>query len=180
MIGSYAECSNSVNILTREYCQATGSNPNISNCTECKRKDEIINQLQITIKNLSEKMKLYKEGSDNYEILKRTFENISTNKEAPNKSLQSYEPIILDMRYPLIKVRKCQLDYLKSIKKATMATRAIIDILFDEDQLKGMNASKLKDVYPEKFEVILNYIIGKFNIERPKIIKIITNKCLSK
>ena len=180
MIGSYPECTDSIKILKRAQSQAIDLDDESSHCLECQKKDSIIMQLNQTIKNLSEKVEVYKEGSDNFQILRKTFETISNNKACTENLQDSFEPSILDISYPLIKVRKCQLDYLNSIKKATMAIRTLIDILFDEDQLKGMNASKLKNLYPEKIEVITNYIMSKFKIEKPRIIKVITNKCLSK
>ena len=108
-------------------------------------------------------------------ILKSTFESL----KSPNIVIaeDSYEDSIIDSAYPQITIKKCQLKYLKQINKGTMATRVLLDFLLEEDDVKGKNFTILAKEYPEKINIVLNYIISNFKIQKRDIVKIITNKC---
>ena len=58
-----------------------------------------------------------------------------------------------------------------------MATRVMCDFLFEEDDLKGKNFTILSKEFPDKINIIVNFIISNFEIQKRDIVKIITNKC---
>ena len=131
--------------------------------------------MKCQIKKLSEKCEKYKKNYENFIILKNTFESLKTTNKIVAEDI--YEDTIIDIAYPEITIKSCQLQYLKKISKGTMATRVMCDFLFEEDDLKGKNFTILSKEFPDKINIIVNFIISNFEIQKRDIVKIITNKC---
>lgn len=129
------------------------------------------------LKEVTEHLSEYRKNSENFLILKSTFESLSSTGVIINNS---YEDVIVDKSHPYITIRKCQSQYLNQIKKGTMATRILCDYLFPQYEILGKNFTALEKEYPEKIEVLQNYLLGNYNIEKKDIVKIITNKCKNK
>ena len=89
----------------------------------------------------------------------------------------STEEIIPDIANPTIKIRRYQYDILKNKTKFWEAARFLIDILFEKEELKGQNFTKLTKSNPDKVFVICNYIKKVFKCKDSELHKTCIDKC---
>ena len=55
--------------------------------------------------------------------------------------------------------------------------RLLIDFIFEEEEIKNQNFTKIKNKFPEKVFVIVNYLKKNFITKDSEIHKAFTNKC---
>ena len=97
----------------------------------------------------------------------------------PSSLADSTKEVILDLKYPEIKIRYYQYQTLTTKSKYGEAIRFLMDILFEREIFNKKNSNFIKIEYPEKYEIIKNYIIEKFKCSISQVNKSITYKCHS-
>ncbi|MEN2497620.1 MAG: hypothetical protein MHMPM18_001984 [Marteilia pararefringens] len=183
--GSKNNCKSMIDILSRSH---TINEPGKDDCMNCISRQMKIDGLQSAldeqkneIKLLQEKLKFHRRLGEKYLAAKEFF--LNQNKE--DKEFQaefladSTEQMVLDRKYPTIKIQKYQYDILKNKSRYGEAVRYLIDILLERDLIVRKNATTLRDNFPEEVDAITRYTMNNFNCSRAQINKSITDKCHS-
>ena len=135
-------------------------------------------ELKQKMKRMMVKFDELKTNSDKYQVVVELIESQKQQNNADVSVLiDSTLPVCLDVSHPDITINTAQRNVLKGIPNAGAATRALIDMLFLEEEFRGKNCSILEKEFPEKMKAISCYINETFNVEVAKITKAITNKC---
>ena len=130
------------------------------------------------MRNLLQKVQRYKVNSDKYAVVVELIESQKTDTLVDASSLiNSTHPVCLDMQYPQVVINNAQKNALNQIPNPGAATRALMDMLFEQEAYRGKNFSLMEKSHPEEINVIKNYITEKYKIDGAKVSKTITNKC---
>ena len=137
--------------------------------------------LQKNMATLLGKIDGYKRLHDRYLSLMNFIEKINKDTDIEESMMimgDSSELIYIDKAYPTVSKMGCQKDVLQDIKKGGAATRALMDFIFENEEISGKNCKQLEAEYPEKIGAIKNYIKSNYpEFEMSKITKSITGKC---
>ena len=144
-----------------------------------------IKELEDENKTLKEKMRAMmlkfddlKANSDKYQMVVELIKGQQSQSNADVSVLiDSTLPVCLDVSHPDITINTAQRNVLKGISNAGAATRALMDMLFLEEQFRGKNCSTLEKEFPERMKAIKSYVNETYNVDAAKITKAITNKC---
>ena len=140
---------------------------------DCKSK------LQSSIK----KCEKYKHYPDCYHVMAEIFDRQragSTNYEEQGALIDSTELIPVDMAHPTVQINKAQKNVLSTIPTGGMAARALVDMLFEEEEYHNQNCKLLEKDHPEKIKAIRAYVMANYEkFENGRITKAITGKCSS-
>ena len=130
------------------------------------------------MRTLLEKVDKYKRTHNNYAVVVELIESQKTDTSVDASSLiNSTHPVCLDMEYPQIIINSAQKNALNQIVNPGAATRALMDMLFEQEAYRGKKFSLMEESHPDKIKAIKNYITERFKIDGAKISKTITNKC---
>ena len=130
------------------------------------------------LKSVISKFEKYKIGYDKYQVILEVIARHSQQDEPDPLSLaDSTELVCVDLSTPNIMINKAKANRLKSISQLGSAARALVDMLFLEEQYVGKNYRILKSESPEKVNAILNYCLNKYSCTEAVLTKAITGKC---
>ena len=113
-----------------------------------------------------------KANSDKYQMVVELIESQKRQSNADVSVLiDSTLPVCLDVSHPDITINTAQRNVLKGISNAGAATRALMDMLFMEEQFRGKNCSTLEKEFPDRMKAIKTYVNETYNVEAAKITK---------
>lgn len=120
----------------------------------------------------------YKSFHDKYLALMKFIEDQNNNIADDNQHiLDTTQQVIIDLANPNVTISKAQMNILQPIKNGGAAARALMDMLFENEQYENKNCSTLEKEYPDRISSIKNYCIERFKEDPSKITKSITGKC---
>ena len=97
-------------------------------------------------------------------------------QEKPTLDKTILDDIVLCPDHPEIKITKYQQSLLSQEKTGTKMIRGLVDLIFEESDIKGKNHTILKKEFPEKIDAITQYAIGSGKCKATDISKTITSK----
>ena len=137
-----------------------------------------VEDLKEKLRTVLEKVDKYKRCADNYAVVVELIESQKTDTSVDASSLiNSTHPVCLDLKYPQITINMAQKNALSQISNPGAATRALMDMLFEQEAYRGKNFSLMEKSHPDHIKAIRNYVTERFKIDSAKISKTITNKC---
>ena len=133
------------------------------------------------IESMSKKIAFYRKNHEKYLAAKEFFLKQNDEDTMFDESFlsNSTKEIIIDLKYPSIKIKFYQFESLNTKQKYGEAIRFLMDILFEREVFFKKNSNFIKNQYPEKYEIIKNYIVKHYKCTVSQINKSITDKCHS-